>query len=291
MAHPTQNLPGVPDPNPKPLKSGLYLVATPIGNLGDITLRGLEVLREADLIACEDTRVSGRLLAAYGIRKPLFLYHDHNADEQRPKLIDKIREGQSVALISDAGMPLVSDPGHKLVRACQESGLAVTSIPGASAPLMALQLSGLPSDAFLFAGFLPTRKAARRDELEKWKTVPASLIFFESANRLEAMLADLMDVMGDRQSAVTRELTKLYEEVWSGTVSSHLERVRQNGPPKGEIVVVVGGYEAGQEQTDLDSLLTRELSVASLKDAVQAVSEMTGVSRKIVYAHALRLRS
>ena len=289
MANLIQNPPSVPDPDAKPLKSGLYLVATPIGNLRDITLRALDTLRGADIIACEDTRVSGKLLSAYDIKKPLFLYHDHNADEQRPKLIAKMKEGAKVALISDAGMPLISDPGFKLVRACREEGVYVTSLPGANAPLTALQLSALPTDAFVFAGFLSAKTTARKAELLKWKNVEASLVFFESANRLEDMLIDALEVLGDRPSAVTRELTKFFEDVWPGNISDHIARLKAEGQPKGEIVVVIGGPLA-QEEYDVDALLLREMAVSSLKDAVQTVVDITGQPKKILYDRALKLK-
>ncbi len=289
MANLIQNTPSVPEPDAKPLKSGLYLVATPIGNLRDITLRALDTLRGADLIACEDMRVSGKLLAAYDIKKPLFLYHDHNADEQRPKLIEKMKAGAKVALISDAGMPLISDPGFKLVRACREEGVYVTSLPGANAPLMALQLSALPTDAFVFAGFLSAKTTARKAELQKWKNTEATLVFFESANRLEDMLADAFEVLGDRPSAVTRELTKLFEDIWQGNISDHLSRLKVDGQPKGEIVVVIGG-PLPQEEYDVDALLIREMAVSSLKDAVQTVVDITGQPKKILYDRALKLK-
>lgn len=275
----------------KELKPGLYLVATPIGNLRDITLRALDVLRSVDVIACEDTRVSGKLLQAYEIKKSLFPYHDHNADEQRPKLLAKIKAGERVALISDAGMPLISDPGYKLVRDAQEQGIYITSLPGANAPLMALQLSGLPTDAFSFLGFLPSKSKARSDILETWSRSAAPLILFESANRLDDTLKDMQIVLGDRPCTVVRELTKYFEDVWPGKISDHLARLERDGPPKGEIVIVVGGYEAGEQTFDVDALLLQEMEKSSLREAVQAVTEMTGLSRKAVYDAALKLKT
>jgi len=275
----------------KELKPGLYLVATPIGNLRDITLRALDVLRSVDVIACEDTRVSGKLLQAYDIKKPLFPYHDHNADEQRPRLLARIKAGERVALISDAGMPLISDPGYKLVRDAQEQDIYITSLPGANAPLMALQLSGLPTDAFSFIGFLPSKTKARSDILDTWRESRAPLILFESANRLDDTLKDMLTVLGDRPCTVVRELTKFFEDVWPGKISDHLARLERDGPPKGEIVVVVGGYEAGAATFDVDALLLQEMERSSLREAVQAVTEMTGLSRKAVYDKALKLKT
>ena len=200
-----------------------------------------------------------------------------------------MKEGAKVALISDAGMPLISDPGFKLVRACREEGVYVTSLPGANAPLTALQLSALPTDAFVFAGFLSAKTTARKAELLKWKNVEASLVFFESANRLEDMLIDALEVLGDRPSAVTRELTKFFEDVWPGNISDHIARLKAEGQPKGEIVVVIGGPLA-QEEYDVDALLLREMAVSSLKDAVQTVVDITGQPKKILYDRALKLK-
>ncbi len=202
------------------LEPGLHLVATPIGNLGDITLRALWVLRGVDRILCEDTRVTGRLLARFGITTPLEAYHDHNADRVRPLALAALRGGERLALVSDAGTPLVSDPGFKLVRAALEEGLPVTAAPGPSAAIDALILSGLPPDAFLFAGFLPPRAAARRKALAAWRELPATLIFYEGPSRLAAALADLRETLGDRPAAIARELTKRHEEIRRGSLSA-----------------------------------------------------------------------
>ena len=198
--------------------SGLYVTATPIGNAADISLRALNVLKHCDAIVAEDTRVTAKLLALYGISRPLLVYNDHNANAMRPKLLARLREGAKLALVSDAGTPLISDPGHKLVREAREQGSSVFPVPGASAVLAALTASGLPSDRFLFAGFLPAKAGERRTRLAELKTVPATLIFFESAQRLAQSLADMADLFGPREAAVARELTKLYEEVRSGTL-------------------------------------------------------------------------
>src|SRR5271169_1237581 len=219
--------------------SGLYLVATPIGNLGDITLRALETLAAADLIACEDTRVTRKLLERYAIATPLTPYHEHNAAQARPLLLQRIAEGAAVALVSDAGTPLVSDPGFKLVRAVQDAGLAVTTLPGASALLAALTLAGLPTDQFLFAGFLPPKESARRARIAELSRIPATLVLFETGPRAAAALADLADGLGEnRQAALCRELTKLHEEVSRGSLKM-LAHAYAGHEPRGEIVLVI----------------------------------------------------
>jgi len=273
----------------KKLKPGLYLVATPIGNLGDITLRAIETLRAVDVIACEDTRVSGFLLKSHEIKKPLISIHDHNELQDADKIIARINEGQAVALISDAGMPLISDPGYKLVQECRKKGLYITSLPGANAPLMALQLSGLPSDRFSFLGFLPSKTMARKERLVKLKNIPITLIFFESANRIENSLEDILESLGDREMALTRELTKMFEDVWHGKVSELLERVKKDGAPKGEIVLVVAGASE-EEEYDVEAILKDALEHNSLKDAVALVMGRTGLPKKEIYNLALELQ-
>ncbi|HEX9447123.1 MAG TPA: 16S rRNA (cytidine(1402)-2'-O)-methyltransferase [Dongiaceae bacterium] len=268
----------------------LALVATPIGNLGDISPRALDWLRRADFIACEDSRVSGRLLQHYGIAKKLMAYHDHNADEVRPILMEHLQGGARIALISDAGTPLISDPGYKLVRAAAEAGIKVTALPGPSAPVMALILSGLPTDRFLFAGFLPVKSAARRQVAAELAAVPASLIFFETAPRLAESLADLAAVLGNRPAAVARELTKLYEEVRRGALDDLAAHYRDQGPPRGEIVLVIAPPSA--ETTiafDLDAALAEALGRMSVKDAAASVAAASGLKRRVVYARALEL--
>ena len=275
----------------KKLKPGLYLVATPIGNLADMTLRGIETLKNVDFIACEDTRVSGFLLKSHEIKKPLLSIHDHNELKDAGKITDKILAGQSIALISDAGMPLISDPGYKLVQECRAQGVYVTSLPGANAPLMALQLSGLPSDQFSFLGFLPSKTMARREELTKWKNSGGTLIFFESANRLKDSLEDILAVLGDRTIAIARELTKMFEEVRTGNVSDVLKRIDQEGPPKGEIVLVIGGKPEGEVEIDLEGNLTEAMKHNSLKDAVTLVAGQSGLPKKQIYDLALKIQS
>jgi len=250
--------------------AGLALVATPIGNLSDVTLRALAMLAAADVVACEDTRVTAKLLRAHGLDPPLVSYNDHNAARVRPRLIKRLERGETVALVSDAGTPLVSDPGYKLVRAAIARGIAVTTAPGPSAALAALLLSGLPSDRFLFAGFLPPRAAARRTALLALETVPATLVFFESARRLAPALADMAAVLGDRPAAVAREMTKLYEEVRRDGLAALAAAYRVEGAPRGEVVIVIAGAEAAAPLDDaaLDARLRAALATHSLRDAV-----------------------
>lgn len=271
------------------IASGLYLIATPIGHADDITLRALQVLRSADLVACEDTRHTGRLLQRHGISARLLPYHDHNADQARPQILQRLTDGASVALVSDAGTPLVSDPGYKLVREARAAGLPVTAVPGACAAVTGLQLSGLPPDRFLFAGFLPPRSAARKAALAELRDVPATLVFYEGPTRLAATLADMADVLGNRAAAVTRELTKLFEEVVEGRLSDLAARFA-DAPVKGEIVVVVGPPEpAVPDAADVDGLLNAALVHAGVRDAAAEVAAATGLPRRELYARALVL--
>jgi len=277
---------------PGALAPGLYLVATPIGNLADITLRALDILSKVDVIACEDTRVTRRLLSAHGLRTRLTTYHEHNAERARPRLIEQMKCGKAVALVADAGTPLISDPGYKLVQEAAAAGLAVTAVPGASAALAALLVSGLPSDRFLFAGFLPAKAVARRKVLAELAPVPATLVVFESPRRLAAALADMAAAWGPRPAAVARELTKLYEEVRRDSLDALATHYAAAGPPRGEVVIVVGppGPAAAADADDLDARLRAALAVASLRDAVAAVAAASGLPRQRVYARALALR-
>jgi 16S rRNA (cytidine1402-2'-O)-methyltransferase len=287
------------EPNPAAARSkpqepaecapGLYLVATPIGNADDITLRALKTLAMADVIVCEDTRVSAKLLARHGIERPLLAYHEHNAERMRPLLLERLRRGERVALVSDAGTPLISDPGFKLVRAALAEDLPVTTLPGPSAALAALVLSGLPSDRFLFAGFLPPKTVARRRALAELQAVKATLIFFESGPRLAEALADMAAVLGTRKAAVARELTKLYEEVRRGALAELAEHYRAAGPPRGELVVLAGPPEAEPAVSDeaLDRQLAEALGHMSIRDASAAVAAATGKPKREVYARAL----
>ena len=270
------------------LAPGLHLVATPIGNLGDVTLRALWVLRNADRILCEDTRVTARLLSRFGIATPLSPYHDHNADRVRPIVLEALHRGEKVALVSDAGTPLVSDPGFKLVRDALANNLPVTAAPGPSAALTALILSGLPPEVFLFAGFLPPRSAARRRMLAQWAKLVATLVFFEGPSRLAASLSDMAEILSDRNIAVARELTKRYEEVRRGRLSALAEHYREAGPPRGEVVIVVGPPEPeAPREADIDTRLDRLLDTHSLRDAVAQLAAETGIPRRSLYDRAL----
>ena len=272
------------------LARGLHVVATPIGNLRDITLRALETLGAADLIACEDTRVTRKLLDHYGIATPLTPYHEHNAETARPKILARLAGGAAVALVSDAGTPLVSDPGFKLVRAARAEGHAVFALPGASAVLAALTVSGLPSDRFVFEGFLPPREGARRNRIAEIKGIPATLILFETGPRLSAALADLVQGLGPRAAAVCRELTKLHEEVRRGDLATLAADYAAAAEPRGEIVIVIAPPPAPQPDTaDLDTLLRQALKRLSVKEAVAEIAAITGEPRRHVYQRALEL--
>jgi 16S rRNA (cytidine1402-2'-O)-methyltransferase len=275
-----------------PLSAGLHLVATPIGNLGDLTLRAHWVLRNVDRILCEDTRVTTRLLSHFGIDKPLSAYHDHNADRARPAVLEALRRGERLALVSDAGTPLISDPGYKLVREALAEGLPVTAAPGPSATLTALTLSGLPPDAFLFGGFLPSRSAARRRALAAWSTLDLTLIFYEGPSRLAASLHDMAEVLGDREAAIARELTKRHEEVRRGRLSELARHYQEAGAPRGEVVIVVGAPDAAEPSDfDIDARLRELLVDHSLRDAVAQLVAETGIARRTLYERALALQN
>ncbi len=272
------------------LRAGLYIVATPIGNLRDITLRALDTLRAADVIMCEDTRVTRKLLGAYSIKGKLQSYNDHSDDGRRAAIVDMVAQGQAVVLVSDAGMPLVSDPGYKLVRDCVSAELPITTIPGANAPLCALQLSGLPSDQFSFIGFLPNKSKARKDFLRKWMSVESTLIAFESAQRLVDSLAAIEEVLGDRQIAVVREITKLYEEAKRGRPAELLEYYAEKGQPKGEIVLVIAPPVPQElsEEVVLEKI-RNALNTMKTKDAATFVADRTGLKKNDLYALALKV--
>jgi 16S rRNA (cytidine1402-2'-O)-methyltransferase len=269
---------------------GLYLVATPIGNLGDVTLRALELLAGANVIACEDTRVTRKLTERYGITTPLTSYHEHNAAEARPKLLARLADGQAVALVSDAGTPLISDPGYKLVQAACEAGHAVTALPGASAVLTALSVAGLPTDHFFFEGFLPPRQSARQKRIAALANVPATLVLFESGPRIAAALADLAATLGTREAAICRELTKLHEEVKRSDLVTLAHEYSTGAETRGEFVIVVAPPPNGSETADnIDDLLRQALTRVSVKDAVGEVALATGRPRREVYQRALVL--
>lgn len=274
------------------LPGGLYVVATPIGNLGDISFRALETLAAAQAILAEDTRVTKILLARYGITTPLVAYHEHNAAEMRPRILERLARGEALALVSDAGTPLVSDPGYKLVEAAVQEGFKVVPIPGASAVLAALVVAGLPTDRFFFEGFLPPKQMARRERLEALAAIPGTLVFFESPRRTAEMLADAQAVLGDRPAAVARELTKLFETVRRGTLSTLAGQFAAEDTPKGEIVILIGppgDEKAAIDDAAIDALLRARLHNHSVKDAVTLVVQETGLPKKRVYARALTL--
>jgi 16S rRNA (cytidine1402-2'-O)-methyltransferase len=273
------------------LSGGLYLVATPIGNLRDISLRALDVLAGADVIACEDTRVTRKLLEHYGISSPLLAYHEHNAAAMRPKLLARLADGASIALVSDAGTPLISDPGYKLVRAAQDAGHVVTAIPGASATLTALSVAGLPTDRFFFEGFLPVKSGQRRARIAEFKRIPATLILFETGPRLAATLADMAAELGPRDAAICRELTKLHEEVRRGDLVSLAGDYAAAPEPRGEIVIVVAPPqpERKPDAVQIDALIRNALARVSMKDAVSEVATTTGLPRREIYQRALEL--
>jgi 16S rRNA (cytidine1402-2'-O)-methyltransferase len=263
----------------------------PIGNLGDITLRALQALAGADLIACEDTRVSRRLLEHYGIATPTTPYHDHNAAAVRPSLLKRIADGAAVALISDAGTPAISDPGFKLVREAREAGLAVTALPGASSVLTALVASGLPTDRFLFEGFLPAKATQRRDRIAALSRIPASLVLFESGSRIAATLAELAAAFGEREAAICRELTKLHEEVRRASLPTLADHYAGDAEIRGEFVIVIAppGEAATPGADEIDDLIRAALTRVSVKDAVGEIVAATGLPRRDVYKRALEL--
>lgn len=274
------------------MEAGLYVVATPIGNLRDISLRALDVLGGIDRAYAEDTRVARKLLDAYGLRPPLAVYNDHSGEDVRAQILAALGQGRSIALLSDAGTPLVSDPGYKLVRTVIEAGHRVFPIPGASALLAGLVVSGLPSDRFLFAGFLPPKQVGRRAALDALADTDATLIFFESGPRLAESLADMCKALGERHAVVARELTKMFEETHRANLSELAEHYAAAGAPKGEIVVIVAPPAPRGEVSDeaLDAFLAAALA-RGVKEAASEAARDLGVSRKRAYARALELKS
>jgi len=275
------------------IEAGLYIVSTPIGNLRDITLRALATLAAADVIACEDTRVTRVLTRHYGIDTELFAYHEHNADRQRPKLLAALAAGKVVALVSDAGTPLVSDPGFRLVGDVLGAGHRVIPIPGASALLAALVAAALPTDTFLFAGFLPNRTVGRKKRLAALADVPGTLIFYESPHRTADSLADMAEVLGgDRPAVVARELTKTFETVRRGTLASLAEAFGNEPSPKGEIVILIGPpVDAEPDADEVDTLLARLLESHPLKEAASLAATATGLPKRDLYQRALELKA
>lgn len=285
----------MPDPTPDDRRStdrlepGLYIVATPIGNLGDITLRAVDVLNCCDAVACEDTRVTGKLLKHLGISKPLWRYDDHAGEQDRARLVAAMAD-RAVALVSDAGTPLVSDPGYRLVRDARAAGVAITTLPGACAAIAGLTLSGLPNDRFLFAGFLPVKEKARCEALEGLARVRATLVFYETGPRLVKSLDAISKLWPDRTAAVARELTKMHEECRTGTAAELAARYEAH-PPKGEIVLLIGPpADEEAEKVDAETLLRGALADLKPSQAAAQVARETGLDRKALYARALELR-
>jgi 16S rRNA (cytidine1402-2'-O)-methyltransferase len=273
------------------LPPGLYVTATPIGNLGDVTLRAVRVLKAADHILCEDTRVAAVLMRHLGVSTPLTAYHDHNESRMLATVLGWLEGGAAVALISDAGTPLISDPGYRLVRAVQDAGFKTFSIPGASAVIAGLSISGLATDRFFFEGFLPSKAKARRDRLAQLKSIPATLVFYESPRRLTDTLEAMAEVLGDREAGIAREITKAFEEVRRGPLSALAAHYRAAGDPKGEIVLMVAAPQDEVPDTALvDDRLRAALKAMRLKDAVDHVTAETGASRREVYQRALALK-
>jgi 16S rRNA (cytidine1402-2'-O)-methyltransferase len=276
---------------PRPLEPALYLVATPIGNLSDITVRALETLAAADIVACEDTRVTRVLLDRYGIARRTTPYHEHNAAEAGARLVEALTQGRSVALVSDAGTPLVSDPGYRLVEAALEAGIRIVPIPGASALLAALSGAGLPTDAFLFAGFLPVKAGQRRTRLEELATVPATLVFYESPRRLDDTLPAMAEIFGERPAVVARELTKTFEEFRRGTLAELAAHYAAAGAPKGEVVICVGPPLATEHEAgDVDALLAALVDELGASRAASEVAKRTGLKKSDLYRRLMELR-
>lgn len=275
------------------MKSGLYIVATPIGNLGDISSRAVDVLKEAKVIACEDTRVTKKLFSLLGIslHKSFITLHDHNEDEQAQKIIDCVLAGQIVAQVSDAGSPLISDPGYKLIKQCRQAGIYITTLPGCCALISALQLSGLPTNRFMFVGFIPNKDKARIDLFNKYKNLDSTLIFYETAPRLLKTLVAAQEVFGNREMSVVREISKVYEDCQTAPVEDLIDFYTRN-PPKGEMVFMVApATEDQQEEITLDSLLKEKLEKTSLKTVVKEIVETYGLNKNEVYEQALRIKN
>lgn len=277
------------------MKNGLYIIATPIGNLGDISPRAIECLKSAEIIACEDTRISKKLLSllSVSINKEFMTLHDHNEEVHTEKIISKIKEeGKSVALISDAGSPLISDPGYKLIRTCREQNIYITTIPGCCALICALQLSGLPTNRFMFAGFLPNKDKARTDSFLSVREINATIIFYETANRIQKTLEAAKEIFANREMAVAREITKVYEECINGTAEELLAHFSQH-PPKGEMVLMIAPPNTSEKEKSIDikAELARLMKEKSLKSAVKEIVETYNLNKNEVYEHALELKN
>lgn len=273
--------------------AGLYLVATPVGNLADITLRALWVLQLADIVLCEDTRVTRKLLSAYGITAKLVAYHEHNAEAMRDTVLDYLAAGKRLALVSDAGTPLISDPGYRIVVDAHAAGHYVTSLPGASSVTLALTLAGLPTDRFLFAGFLPAKTQARQQAIAGLAALPATLVLLEAPHRLPQALADLAQELGAREAAVARELTKRYEEIRKAPLPELAAYYAAEGAPKGEIVLVIAPPDkaTAPQPADVDTLIRAALAQESVKELSQRLAAELGLPRKQIYDRALELKN
>lgn len=273
---------------------GLYLVATPIGNLGDITIRALDILEHADIVVCENKHITNKLLKSYGLKKNLITYHDHSNQKDRTKIIELIKSGKIVTLVSDAGMPMISDPGYKLVQACLDQKLHITSLPGANATITALQLSGLPSENFSFIGFLPNKTNARKNTLKKWKNINTTLIAFESPQRLTRSLQDILEICGNRNLAIARELTKLHEHINRGPISELISHYESQPSPKGEIVLVIGPateIKTQPSEEDLKKDLKAALKTMKTKEASKIIASKYNLPPAKTYNIALTLKN
>ena len=271
--------------------TGLYIVSTPIGNSGDLSHRAANVLTDSSLIVCEDTRVTAKILNVYGIRTPTMSYHDYNSRKQLPRILTRLKKGDPIALVCDAGTPLISDPGYRLVEACISISIPVSTIPGPSSFLAALVISGLPTDQFFFQGFLPNKPSARLSQLRTLAHIPGSLVFLESTKRLPSMLANALETLGNRRAAICRELTKKFEEVTRGELKELAETYAKSDPPRGEVCVVIGPAKNNKKisDTDLDQLLSQVLGKKSIRDASLNIAKITGLSRQQIYTRAIAL--
>lgn len=279
---------------PRNIEAGLYLVATPIGNASDITLRALSTLKVANIIACEDTRVTKKLLQIHSIKpEKLISYHEHNAEQITPRIIEHLKSGEIVALVSDAGTPMINDPGYRIAEACRVEGIDVHALPGPSAVTNALVLAGLPTDRFMYCGFPPAKQGKRRAWLGSILAVDATLVFLESAQRLASSLADMTVVLGPRPACVLREMTKKFEEVRHGTLDELATHYQEAGPPKGEVTLVIGAPEETQEfdADDIDARLRSALAKESVREAASRLAVETGLPRRDIYNRALALKA
>ena len=277
------------DDEDKKLKPGLYIISLPIGNSKDITIRAIEYLQSVDEIYCEDTRVTNKILSIYKIKKSLKNYHDHNGKKVRPEIIEKIKDGKTIALVSDAGTPLISDPGYKLVSELKAKDLYVTAAPGASSPITALTLSGLPTNSFYFLGFLPVKDQSRKNLIEGLKSLKTTIILFESANKINKTLQDLIDILGNREMAICREMTKKFEEIITGKISDIAQKIVSK-KLKGEIVIVLYGDNKKDQEINLDEIINSFEGEYRPSELAKIISDQTGFSKSIIYNKIIRLK-